>query len=1579
MRTRFWLALSLIVSLPLLVSAIDDLMELQGDVDYQGDPLASGDVRIEIWDDPTAGNKVYDSGTDFDGKVVAGKFDIVLGNSSTELTLQNGRIYWMEVFIQAQGQPAEQDMDFDGQERQIFMSSVGNQMNFTEGEVIVHGDLNVTGNAYLNLASIEWGNLSVDRLAVGHSKLPADIGDVNISGDVWVNGTMRGWSPLKVGGGLNVTSGDVTVNGTVEVPVYLPASDLNNTALFSVQHMQLAQLEGGAYFGGVGLTESKWGLSNYGATWSEAQDTGEAFYGVAVSSDGRVQTAVDTGGKVFVSYADVSTQGSKVVDVPRSHARVVAASDSYSQNADYVCDGTNDEVEIQQALDDVGNGAVMLLDGTFTIANPIVLRSNESLLGQGAGTRVYLDDATDSSRCAINVSEGSSGVSVSDLRINMTGGSGDYTGVVVEKDSKEISLSRLWISAAGGTGDYAGIKLLVNVSRVKILDSWIINMLAGDASSEGNDGIYVDEFADNDVGRNLLIEGVTVMNVSDDCLDVNDMKYGSITGNYLVGCGDNGIDTEGSQYSSITGNVIERVGGHGIELEEEGTDEVKFCTVTGNVVHGANFGIHLQVANHNTVGDNTINNTVRGISLDDSSNNIISDNLISGSTWCLYETGTSQENVLTFNKLIDCTYGSSLTDSSWVGYEKNQVFIAGDQQKNASSVFSVQHMQLAQLEGGAYFGRVGLNEQKWGLSEYGANWSMIQDTTENLSDIAMSSDGRYQSAVDYNGKIFVSSDFGASWSEATDTLENLTSVAMSSDGRIQTAVDDDVDSPSRIFGSNNFGKHWTTDETLNSEDLRDVAMSSDGRIQTAVDYNGKIFVSTDYGVGWSEATDTGEQLYGVAVSSDGRIQAASDYVGGKIFVSTDYGSTWSEATDTGEKIFKIAMSSDGKVMTAVDYDGKIYVSYANTNLRGDVDIIGDLNVTGDAYLNLVSVEYGNMTVDRLAVGYSAMPADIGDVNISGDVWVNGTMWGWSPLKVGGGLNVTSGDVAVNGTVEVPVYLPASDLNNTALFSVQHMQLAQLEGGAYFGGVGLTESKWGLSNYGATWSEAQDTSEGLVGVALSSDGRVQTAVDAGGKIFVSYADTHIQSKVGIGTDSPTQELTVIGDLNVTGHSDFASATFSSDVDILGDLNVTGDTYLNLASIEWGNLSVDRIAVGDAVMPPSVGDVNVSGDVWVNGTMYGWSPLKVGDGLNVTGKVQLGNDSSQTHAINTNPVSDRMLTSSFTSSGTGFIYGHHQTMITSGSGNAKSYGKYLDLDITGAPSGFDPDMRGYSSYTDLDDTGTYDLGEGDAIVYGLYNKVDFSGSIVSYPSYKQYGVYNRVQGNIDDSSSSTKYGTYNDVVGTADTSYAGYFSASGADTNYGVFVAKGDLAIDGDDQALLLGDGQDANITYDGSNLIIDPDLVGSGQLYVDGELNVSSDLYLGGDLYGADADIAENFDVEGELEAGGVVVVSEKDAETLVPSATAYNTAVAGVISTDPAYILNSENNGLPLALAGRVSVKVCNESGAIKPGDLLTTSSVPAHAMRCGDKTRCFGAVIGKALEEFQQEEGTIKMLVMLG
>ena len=68
----------------------------------------------------------------------------------------------------------------------------------------------------------------------------------------------------------------------------------------------------------------------------------------------------------------------------------------------------------------------------------------------------------------------------------------------------------------------------------------------------------------------------------------------------------------------------------------------------------------------------------------------------------------------------------------------------------------------------------------------------------------------------------------------------------------------------------------------------------------------------------------------------------------------------------------------------------------------------------------------------------------------------------------------------------------------------------------------------------------------------------------------------------------------------------------------------------------------------------------------------------------------------------------------------------------------------------------------------------------------------------------------------------------------------------------------------------------------------------------------------------------------------------------------------------------------PVALTGRVWCYVDADAAAVEPGDLLTTSDVPGHAMKVTDHARAQGAIVGKAMTRLKQGRGLVLVLVSL-
>jgi hypothetical protein len=69
--------------------------------DVAGQPIFSGNLRVRIFDAATGGAEVYDSGSEFDGAIVTGVFNVLLGNV-TPLMLDATRLYHLELELNGQ-------------------------------------------------------------------------------------------------------------------------------------------------------------------------------------------------------------------------------------------------------------------------------------------------------------------------------------------------------------------------------------------------------------------------------------------------------------------------------------------------------------------------------------------------------------------------------------------------------------------------------------------------------------------------------------------------------------------------------------------------------------------------------------------------------------------------------------------------------------------------------------------------------------------------------------------------------------------------------------------------------------------------------------------------------------------------------------------------------------------------------------------------------------------------------------------------------------------------------------------------------------------------------------------------------------------------------------------------------------------------------------------------------------------------------------------------------------------------------------------------------------------------------------
>jgi len=253
----------------------------------------------------------------------------------------------------------------------------------------------------------------------------------------------------------------------------------------------------------------------------------------------------------------------------RTATYVVAASDSVHKfEADYFCDGTNDHVQIQAALDALPatGGKVFLLDGTYTVEVSITLDSYQTL--RGCGQNTILTTTT----TALG------GI------ITATGGSGTEKAGILIADLK----------VDGGVGG------AVN-------------------NGEGILWTYVDHSMISNVWSNDHTKyGIALIN----------SDFNRIVGNRVSLCTWDNIYLEDSCHNTIADNVVQDGESEGIDLNYWGATS-SFNTIVGNIITGNWGGMSLSFADDNTISDNIITGSGNvGIYISQSNRNVFDGNVI---------------------------------------------------------------------------------------------------------------------------------------------------------------------------------------------------------------------------------------------------------------------------------------------------------------------------------------------------------------------------------------------------------------------------------------------------------------------------------------------------------------------------------------------------------------------------------------------------------------------------------------------------------------------------------------------------------------------------------------------------------------------------------------------------------------------------------------------------------------------------------------------------------------------------------------------------------------------------------------
>ena len=393
-----------------------------------------------------------------------------------------------------------------------------------------------------------------------------------------------------------------------------------------------------------------------------------------------------------VQTADGSTVEDKLNSAGGSGKRTVRFTIGTSTNGwtsadcDYLCDGTDDQIEINnaiQALPTTG-GEIKILDGTYNITATIsVNKNNVKISGNGATTILKRMWDSSSKEGVITSTGGQEGCCINYLQID--GNKTVYTnfnncGIFIQ--SKNNIITKI-ISNNNNYGIYLsdGDNNTITGNTCNSNNTYSIylfntnnNIITGNiCNSNDTYGIHLSNSDNNTITSNTCNSndyGIYLSNSEDNTITgntcISNNNYGiylqnfnnnnTITGNTCVSNNNYGISLSNSEDNTITGNTCNS-NGYGIYLSNSNTNDnntitgnmcndntyqgiymsCNNCVITGNICNNNDYGMYLSNADNNTITGNTCNNNnTCGI-------NIAGDNnTITGNT-CLRGTGQTSD------------------------------------------------------------------------------------------------------------------------------------------------------------------------------------------------------------------------------------------------------------------------------------------------------------------------------------------------------------------------------------------------------------------------------------------------------------------------------------------------------------------------------------------------------------------------------------------------------------------------------------------------------------------------------------------------------------------------------------------------------------------------------------------------------------------------------------------------------------------------------------------------------------------------------------------------------------------------
>jgi collagen type VII alpha len=350
-------------------------------------------------------------------------------------------------------------------------------------------------------------------------------------------------------------------------------------------------------------------------------------------------------------------------------------------------------------------------------------------------------------------------------------------------------------------------------------------------------------------------------------------------------------------------------------------------------------------------------------------------------------------------------------------------------------------------------------------------------------------------------------NYGVNWSK-TGPDSNWAAVAISENGQYQSAVSSGSQT-GLIYLSSNYGVNWSQVFST-TNDWQSISMSSSGQYQTALAYGGGIYISNNYGFSWNLISGTINTWKSISISSSGQYQTAvSSGTSGIIYISQNYGVSWNQVNSISGDWIAVSLSSTGQYQTSLTNgsNGQIYIS---NNYGVSWSTIPDLTNDWQSISMSLNGQY-----QTICVQYSNYIYTSNNYGVS-----------WVPILV---TNIYSN-----------------------FYSVSISGNGQYQTTCVNGVGGLIYIS---TNYGLTWTSIPNMSGNWTSVAVSTNGQYQIASNSGYAIYISITNNNGLA----GATGPAGSNTgLTGPVGATGSAGATGAPGAPGINGINGTNGTNGT-------------------------------------------------------------------------------------------------------------------------------------------------------------------------------------------------------------------------------------------------------------------------------------------------------------------------------------------------------------------------------------------------------------------------------------